>query len=203
MAICPIWGTISPRYMTKGNKIIRLGGGNALKRLTASSFLTAAYVALSFFCVRMGNYTITLAPLPIILSAVLFGPIEGVCVAALGEFLVQVALYGFTPTTAIWMAAPLFRPLLIGLVSLGYSRKGEALEDHWVALLISIVSASLLVTGLNTLALYLDSLIYGYPFAFAVVETLIRVAFGLATAAICFLLSRPLIRSIRSLMNKK
>jgi uncharacterized membrane protein len=160
--------------------------------------LDAMFIALYFLLAKLsfpiGNIHLTLASLPLVISALLLGVRSTVVVALLGEFLNQLLGYGLTLTTPIWMLPPLIRGLTIALVGYFCQKKGEALENHLVLYYITIVSAALLTTAANTLALYLDAIIIGYPVALVWLETLIRFLVGMGSAIIVALLARPLLK---------
>lgn len=80
---------------------------NSVYRLSMTAVMTALYFVLTTYgSIRLGNIRITVASLPIILLAALFGPAESCAAAGLGEFLNQVLTYGLTPTTPVWLLPP-------------------------------------------------------------------------------------------------
>ena len=164
-----------------------------IKKMTLEAMFAAIYVVLSFMTIRLGNVSITLASLPIILMAVLFGPLPAAASCLIGEAILQFVMYGFSPTTPIWMFGPVLRPLFIGLMA----KLVGNIEKKPVIFLTTIVIASILTTAGNTLALWLDSLIVGYPYEFVVVETLIRLGVGVLTALLLGLAAMPCIRALR------
>lgn len=180
-----------------------LGKGNALKHLTASALLTALYVCLSFFALRFGDFVITLATLPIIACALLFGPIEGFLIACFGEFLIQFALYGPSITTPIWMIGPAVRPLLLGLFAFFSYRLGKRLEERKIVYFLVLAFASICVTLCNTLAMYLDALILDYPLTIVWLSTLYRGLLGIGLSILNGFLALPLIRALRALLEGK
>ena len=180
-----------------------LGKGNALKHLTASSLLTALYVCLSFFALRLGDFVLTFATLPIIACALLFGPFEGFLIACFGEFLVQFALYGPSLTTPIWMIGPGVRPLLLGLFAFLSYRFGKRLEERKVIYFLSLSLTSVCVTLCNTLAMYLDALILDYPLTIVWLTTLYRGLLGIGLSILNGFLALPLLRALRALLGGK
>ena len=87
----------------KRSIFLPLGKGSALKRMSALAFLVAIYILLSFLTFRTGNYSFSIASVVLLVTAILFGPIEGTIVCLLGEFVIQFVNYGGLP--------PLFLPL--------------------------------------------------------------------------------------------
>ena len=71
------------------------------------SVLAALYVPLSIFvAVQMGNVRISFGSLPVVVSALLLGPVEAVAVAMVGEFFKQLLTYGITATTVLYLIPP-------------------------------------------------------------------------------------------------
>jgi uncharacterized membrane protein len=180
------------------SKALKTEGLFIKNNLVAKMCLDAMFIALYFLLAKLsfpiGNIHLTLASLPLVISALLLGVRSTVVVALLGEFLNQLLGYGLTLTTPIWMLPPLIRGLTIALVGYFYKKKGEALENHQVIYYLTIVIAALLTTAANTLALYLDAIIIGYPVAVVWLETLIRFLVGMGSAIIVALLARPLLK---------
>lgn len=160
--------------------------------LVADAMLTAMYVVLSLLSIPLGNLKITLSGLPILLGALLFGPLSGLLIGLLGSFLEQLLTYGLTATTVLWILPAGARGLMAGLCArhLGYILTGKQIV--WIAVL-----SSLLVTALNTAVMYADSVIYGYYSAAYVFGALaVRVALGVATALVFALVLPPLMKLV-------
>lgn len=141
----------------------------AVKRLVLNAVLVALYVLLGFVKIPIGNMLrINLASFAVVVCAVAFSPIDGLIVGFMGEFLSQIlGPYGMTPTTALWALPEAVRGLLLGLFMLIFAKKqldaarllkSKAIGWYLLACVISGVVASLL----NTLALYVDSKMFGY-----------------------------------------
>lgn len=86
--------------------------------------------------------------------------------------------YGVTATTVLWIIPPAVRGLLIGLYA---KRCGYELSRK--QLVGVLIVTSLVVTLLNTGAIYLDSVIYGYyTYAYVFGKVGIRIVSGAVTA---------------------
>lgn len=148
------------------------------KRIVTTAMLIAMYVVLSLFSINLGNMKITLDSLPIIVGAALLGPLDGFIIGLFGSFLNQLLTYGLMPTTVIWIIPAAIRGLVIGL----YAKHCEFDMNFRQTQLITI-STALLVTLLNTGALYLDSKIYDYySYAFVFGAIIPRIFAGVLTA---------------------
>ena len=71
-----------------------------VKRLATDAVLIAVYFALAVISVEIAGVKITFNSLPVVLAAMVFGPVDGFLVPFLGEFLSQMLRYGLTPTTS-------------------------------------------------------------------------------------------------------
>ena len=104
------------------------------KTLCLVSVLAALYVPLSIFAaVQMGNVRISFGSLPVVISALLLGPVEAVIVAMTGEFFKQLLTYGVTATTILYLIPPALRGLVIGLAAVYARKHGRPLEQREIA----------------------------------------------------------------------
>ena len=138
------------------------------------SMLVALYLVLAVLTpVKVLNFKFTFEAFPILIGGFLFGAKEGFLIGSLGSFLYQILLssYGLTPTTLLWILPHSVSGLLVGYLSekLNFNLNNKSI------FLISTASA-ILVTCLNTLALYIDSKIFGY-YSFALVFSTIGFKF--------------------------
>ena len=88
-------------------------------RLTINAMLIAIYIVLSLpiMTLNVGGLKFTFEHFPVVLCAVLFGPIDGIIVGTLGELVNQMTTFGITPTTALWILPIAFRGCFMGLGS--------------------------------------------------------------------------------------
>lgn len=163
------------------------------RQLVLDAMLVAMYVLLSLFSIPLGNMKITLEALPVLVGALLFGPIDGLLVGFMGSLLNQMLTYGFTVTTLLWVLPHAASGLAVGLYA---KRRGFAL-DYRRVILITIASA-LLVTALNTLAMYVDSKIFGYfSVAFVFGALGLRILAGILTAVAFTAILPTLLHAVR------
>ena len=164
----------------------------------------AAMAALSFLLnmieVKLpGNLRITFDSLPIVVGALLFGPVDAVVAAAIGEFFTQLlSPYGLTATTLLWLIPPALRGLVVGFGALAYGRREKKLDQRPVELFAVCILASVVTTTANTAVLWLDSLLMDY-YSFAVVfgSAAIRFITGIITAAAIAAVSAPVVQLLR------
>ena len=150
------------------------------RRMVLDGMLIALYFVLGYYLVlNLGNMKITLEAFPILVAALLLGPIDGLLVGGLGALLIQLLSYGITPTTILWIAPHALSGLLVGLAA--KSRWYQKTRGQTIALCIA---SALLVTALNTLALVVDSKMYGYYSAAILAAIPMRILTGIITAVV-------------------
>ena len=151
------------------------------------------YVALCFLKIRIGTLQITVSSLPVIIGGLLFGPLWGFAVGFVGSFFEQLLNYGIDFTTILWLIPIGFRGLMVG----GYAKWKKTELTRWQLCFILVLS-SLVVTTLNTVSIYLHSVIWDYyTYAYVFGNALIRYATGVLTAVILVAITPELIRLLR------
>lgn len=169
-----------------------------IKRIVTDAMLIALFFVLNMVAIKMGNIRITFASLPVILCAVLYGPADACVVAACGELLNQMLSYGFSPTLPLWLMPPVFRGLVIGLASLMILKKGGYIEKRPAFMYAACIVGALLTTVANTLAIYVDSVLYGYySFAYVFGDAVIRIISSVVTAAVLATAAMPVAMALR------
>lgn len=134
-------------------------------RLAMNALFVALYVILgTFLSFKIpGAVQISFSTVPLLLCAFLFSPVDAVTVAVLGTFLEQIldpSPYGFM-TLPMW----LIPGAMLGLVaSLGAMRVRKAKSTRSAILLTvaTVACAEVLLTVLNTVALYIDGYLLDY-----------------------------------------
>lgn len=129
------------------------------RQLSVDAMLCAVCAVLGYVALDLGNIKITFESLPVLLGALIFGPVDGMLIGGVGTLIYQLIRYGVTATTPLWIAPYVVCGLLVGAWA---QRRDFALSRRQTAVLV--VLAELAVTVLNTVALYIDSKLYGYWF---------------------------------------
>ncbi len=180
-------------------------GKMTTRRLAVNAVLIAIYVALRYFNIPLGNsFRFTLAPFSVILCALLFGPVDGMIVGLVGEFLSQVlGPYGLTPTTLLWCIGETLRGLTLGLCSTLLLKKWllsaeRPNKKQIVILLICCGLTGVLASLGQTFALYVDSNMMGY-YNYAMVFGVMvwRVIVYILLSCIFGYVSLPIISALR------
>lgn len=176
-----------------------------VKRLVLDAVLVALYVVLGFVKIPIGNMLrINFASFAVVLCAVAFSPIDGFVVGFLGEFLSQIlGPYGLTPTTLLWSLPLGVQGLLLGLAMVLLARKGMTTDNmkqskafiwYLVACVISGLAGSLLIT----LALYVDSKMFGYYNYYMVFGILlVRLGISVVMSVLFGSITLPVVSALR------
>lgn len=122
--------------------------------------LAAVFAALSIMTpIRLQNIKITFEGVPVLVGALLFGAPDGALVGFIGALVYQLFLsgYGVTVTTPLWILPHVVSGLVVGL----FAQK-KAFRFRRAEVVPALVVSELLVTAINTFAIYVDSKIFGY-----------------------------------------
>ncbi len=163
------------------------------KQLALDAMLAAMCAVLGYLSLDLGNLKITFESVPILIAALLFGPADGAAVGLVGTLIYQLLRYGVSVTTPLWIAPYVLCGLLVGLYA---KRRGFALDRKQTAFIV--ISNELLITALNTVALYVDSRIYGYYSAAFIFGSLaLRIVICVAKALAYSFALAPLLGALR------
>lgn len=166
------------------------------KRLTLDSMLIAINVVLCLIApIKLSNFKFTFEALPILVAGLLLGPKDGLLVGTLGSAIYQIFFsgYGLMITTPLWIIPHSVSGLVVGL----YSKKHNFKLDYKQTVLICVLS-SLLVTLLNTIAIYIDAKAFGYyTFSYVFGSILIKIATGIILAILYSLIINKLMAKFK------
>ena len=133
--------------------------GISTRRLTMNAVFIALHVVLDFASIYIGNeIKLSFASFPLLCASMLFGTVDGIYVAGIGEFIYQLLMYGLGPTTLLWMLPPMLHALIAGLLARRFGRE-MGVKQVGITVLISGLIAALL----TTLVIYIDAQVWGYP----------------------------------------
>ena len=175
----------------------------SIRRMTINAVLVAIYVICSLYLViPMGGLKITIEALPVILCAVLFGPVDAAIVGGLAEFLNQLLTFGITPTTALWVLPAVVRGLFVGFCLLPLRKRHAGqnllLGKRLIVFYVVCLTSAVIVSCLNTFTLYVDSKMFGY-YSYAMVfgSFVLRIITGLIASTAMAALTIPLYTAMR------
>ena len=125
------------------------------KQLSVNALLAAMCAVLGAISLDFGNLKISFEGLPVMIGALLFGPLSGFLIGSIGTLIYQVLRFGFEITTMLWVLPY----ALCGLVMGAYAKKRDFnLSNKQIALIVSL--CSVLIFLINTASLYIYSLVY-------------------------------------------
>lgn len=168
------------------------------KRLTTCAMLIAINVVLCILTpVSIANFKFTFEAFPILIAGILLGPIDGLIVGGIGSLIYQIFFsgYGLMITTPFWIIPHAVSGLIVGL----YSKNNDYSLSYKQTVFITILS-SLLVTILNTAAIYIDAKIFGYySFAYVFGSFFIKILAGIILSFIYSLVIPKLVNSVKKI----
>ena len=169
------------------------------KALCQMAILIAVYVLLgTTLVIRTANWKLTFVALPVVVASLLLGLGGGCAVALLGEFLCQILTMGLMHTTIIWIWPPVGWALAVGAAAAWEGCRGGHLEERTVRCYAACLVGALLTGCMNTLALWLDSLInHYYTFAIVFGSVAIRLPKDIITALLVASIAMPLVKVVR------
>ena len=144
----------------------------------------------------LNSIKITFESFPVLLGALLFGPLDGLAVGFVGTLLYQLLRYGVSATTLLWILPYALAGLVTGFYA---KRRGFSLTTGQTVGIV--VAAEVLITALNTLVMYIDAKLYGYWFPGFISAMLLprgavcivkAVVFGLVLPKLCARVRRAL-----------
>lgn len=158
--------------------------------------LIALYVVLSVLTpVKLQNFKFTFEALPVLIGALLGGPLDGLAVGGIGSFIYQLLFsgYGLTVTTPLWVLPHALSGLIVGLYA-----KARRYDYSFMAVVIIAAVSALLVTALNTLALYFDAKVFGYYSKALVFGSLpLKILTGIILAVLFSLILPQLLKTLK------
>jgi ECF transporter S component (folate family) len=158
--------------------------------------LIALYVVLSVLTpIKLQNFKFTFEALPVLIGALLGGPLDGLAVGGIGSFIYQLLFsgYGLTVTTPLWVLPHALSGLIVGLYA-----KARRYDYSFVSVVIIAALSALLVTALNTLALYIDAKVFGYYSNALVFGSLpLKILTGIILAVLFSLILPQLLKTLK------
>lgn len=175
---------------------------NKTIRIVTNAVLVTVYVALTFLVIPIGGLKITFEHFPVVLCAVLFGPIDAMLVGGLGELINQLFTFGLTPTTALWVLPIAMRGVLLGLIVRLFRKQMDMnaiVEKKFpFAFLLACVITGVISSGLNTVALYVDSKLFGYyTYAMVFGALAVRIVLSIITSILIAYAIKPVLYALR------
>lgn len=173
-----------------------------VQRIAMDAVLVALYVGLSFLSIPLGGLKITVEALPVIICAMIFGPVDAAVVGGLAELINQLLTFGLTVTTPLWILPAVVRGLFVGLCMMPVKKRIPVegiFKSKWVILYYAVCLVSaVMVSCINTFTLYVDSNLFGY-YSYAMVfgSFALRIVTGLVSTALMATATAPVVLSLK------
>lgn len=126
-------------------------------RLTVNSMLAALCAVLGYVSLDFGNLKITFESLPVIMAALMYGPLSGAAVGGVGTLIYQILRYGISMTTLLWILPY----VAAGLVAGTFAKRANFNNSN-IQIMFIVTLCELLIFVINTFVIYIDSILYGY-----------------------------------------
>ena len=166
------------------------------RQLVIDAMLCAMCAVLGYVSLDAWSFKFTFESLPILLGALLFGPVDGLTIGAVGTLIYQMLRYGFSATTLLWILPYLVIGLVVGL----YARH-RYFHFGIIELLLTVTVAKLLVTILNTGVIYIDSKYYGWYYPTLITGSLvIRLVCCIIESILFGLVLHPVLYAVRTVL---
>ena len=117
------------------------------------------FVSFDFTVPGVTSMKIAIKSLPLYVGAITFGSIGGALIGLIGELVIQLTgPYGFTATTLFWVIPYVIVGVICGIAFENKFVKFNGGIKYW----LFIISLQVILTLLNTVAILIDSIIFGY-----------------------------------------
>ncbi len=178
---------------------------NNLKKMCVCAVLAALYVALELIASNLGkiafldNYQIPISCFPLILASVMFGLGWGTLTAVVGSFISQLG-FGIGWGTIIWMAPTVLYAVCVALLYKAFKKTNKT-----YILSIQFFISSIILSILNTIAMYVNNYIYGIPYdllnkLFAVIVSL-KLIGAIVFAVVFAFVIPPIINKLKKVIK--
>ena len=127
------------------------------KRLTTMAMLAAVCSILGYISVDLGSLKVSFESFPVLVGAILYGPADGLLIGAIGTLVSQLLKYGVSVTTPLWML-----PYIVVGAVMGGAAKAKGFQPDNEEIWVWTFVCEFLALLLNTLALVVDSKVFGY-----------------------------------------
>ncbi len=180
------------KFKQEGSFSMKTGKINT-RQLAIDAMLAAMVAVLGYVSIDTGAVKFTFESLPILIGALLFGPVDGMLIGGVGTLIYQILRYGVSATTLLWMAPYILCGALVGLYA---KKRGFTLNRAQI--LTVVILNEILITILNTGVIYLDSKLYGYYYPALIYGNLaLRFVVCILKAAAFGLILPALLKQIR------
>ena len=168
-----------------------------VSRIAYDAVLAAMCAVLGYISIDAGVTKLTFENLPVIIGAMMFGPIDGMLIGGIGTFIYQLVRYGIDATTLLWIIPYVVSGAFVGFFSKFYDISASGGKTY-VKNALLLAANGLIVTALNTLSLYITyQYIWMMPTETIFATLWIKILVGILKAAVYAVLVPMLIRALK------
>ncbi|MBQ9341116.1 MAG: folate family ECF transporter S component [Lachnospiraceae bacterium] len=143
---------------------------------------------------------VTLEGLPVLIAALMYGPVAGMAVGGIGTFISQcLGKYGLTVTTPLWILPYFIAGLVVGFIAMKKKYTYSMIDYFWI-----ITVSEVIITAINSLGIYIASNIEGWYYPGIILGNLaVRLLIMVAKILIYSFMVPNLIKIIRRVDHKQ
>ncbi len=119
--------------------------------------LAALFVILSFISVGTNDFKASFESLGTLVAGITLGPLAGLLVGVVGEFVFQIIQYGIDATTVLWLIPYAVSGLTAGLIAKHWKFDLDAKK-----IAVAVICSELILTLLNTPVNAVSAIIQGW-----------------------------------------
>lgn len=164
---------------------------NQSYQIAFDGLLAALTAVFGYIAIDMGFLKLSFEEFPVILAALMFGPVDGALVGGIGTFLYQLLRYGLDVTTVLWILPYILLGVLVGTYA---KRHGYVNTDGQIRK--AILMGEILIIACNTVVIYLDAKIKMYPVPIAFLSTIGRIAAAVVKAVLFGYLTPKILKAL-------
>ena len=177
-----------------------------LKMMCLTGVMAALYVGFELLTEPMSTALggdmkiLAFSGLTVMIVSIFGGPVWGAATGFIGEFLTQLLLWGFAPTTFLWVLPAVIRGLVMGWLFNAFKKS----MAPGVLILETCITA-LVVTLSNTGVMLIDQMLYGYYNSYYAIVVAIpkRAITGVVTAVIFSLMLPTIVNALKGVLKKR
>ena len=170
-----------------------------IARIAYDAVLSAVCAVLGAYSLDLGSIKFTFENFPVLIGALLFGPIDGLLIGTLGTFMYQLLRYGLDASTVFWIL-----PYALGGLFTGLWAKKVNFSFKRGLLILMLLLNGLLVTGINTASLFI---VYKYMWSMPIETVLLkiplRLLISMVKSAAFALVLPPVLKALKKVIKKE
>ena len=166
------------------------------KQIVLYGVLAALFVILAFISVGTNDFKASFESLATLVAGITIGPVAGLLVGLVGEFVFQIIQYGIDATTVLWLIPYAVSGLVAGLIA---KRFKFVLDVKKIAL--AVIWSELVLTVLNTPVNAIAAIIQGWGnWATILAVVPLRLAIMAVRMVVFIIIVPPLYKAVKKVI---